>query len=477
MKFSTYLVAFFIFSITFSFGQDAYVDSLNNLLSKEKADTNKIKFLNLIGRKWRQSNPKLALEKYNEALSLASKTNYAQGKFISLINIAKLHFSQGNYQAGIDSFIQPAFQIAKEKNRSNDIAEALNLHGEALNTQGKYTEALKKLQDALSIEEANKDLNDIAKIKINIGNVYNYLGQYAVAMKNYKAAYENKKEIKDGIGQITCLVNMAGMASILKDFPSSITYSKEAERICLQTNAYAYLPYAYQNISNTFLKINQPDSALVYYDKAFKIQEKLSDVNGQAAALNGKANVLMTLKKYPQALEVIKKSVGLSVKSNQPTTIMDAYDVMGMIHFKLGNFREAYLANKIFDSIKTSLINSETAQQINELQVKYETVKKDKELIARESEIKLQQKENKQRALERNGFIIGFITMIALALIIFRGYRNKKNANHQIQLQKELVEEKQKEILDSINYAKRIQKAHLPTDKYIEKNMGRLKKS
>ena len=43
--------------------------------------------------------------------------------------------------------------------------------------------------------------------------------------------------------------------------------------------------------------------------------------------------------------------------------------------------------------------------------------------------------------------------------------------------QKHLVEEKQKEILDSINYAKRIQQAHMPTEKYVMKNIERLKEN
>ena len=39
---------------------------------------------------------------------------------------------------------------------------------------------------------------------------------------------------------------------------------------------------------------------------------------------------------------------------------------------------------------------------------------------------------------------------------------------------KELVEEKQKEILDSIRYAKRIQTALITSEKYIERNINRL---
>jgi hypothetical protein len=45
-----------------------------------------------------------------------------------------------------------------------------------------------------------------------------------------------------------------------------------------------------------------------------------------------------------------------------------------------------------------------------------------------------------------------------------------------IEKQKRFVEEKQKEILDSIYYARRIQNAILPTEKYIDKTLKRLMK-
>ena len=47
----------------------------------------------------------------------------------------------------------------------------------------------------------------------------------------------------------------------------------------------------------------------------------------------------------------------------------------------------------------------------------------------------------------------------------------------EVELQKHKVEEHQREIIDSITYAMRIQRALLPTEKYIEKNMNRLRKS
>ena len=45
---------------------------------------------------------------------------------------------------------------------------------------------------------------------------------------------------------------------------------------------------------------------------------------------------------------------------------------------------------------------------------------------------------------------------------------------HLVEKQKELVEEKQKEIIDSINYASRIQRALITSERYIEKSLNRL---
>ena len=66
--------------------------------------------------------------------------------------------------------------------------------------------------------------------------------------------------------------------------------------------------------------------------------------------------------------------------------------------------------------------------------------------------------------------------MIIVAGVSFLAYRQKNKANEIISHQKQLVEEKQREILDSIHYAKRIQIALLPTEKYIKRTLKFLQK-
>jgi hypothetical protein len=84
--------------------------------------------------------------------------------------------------------------------------------------------------------------------------------------------------------------------------------------------------------------------------------------------------------------------------------------------------------------------------------------------------------ELKQKEKERNYFIAGFGLVVVLALFILRGYKQKQKANKLILAQKHLVDEKQREILDSIHYAKRIQTALLPNEKYIKRKLSQLNK-
>jgi serine phosphatase RsbU (regulator of sigma subunit) len=81
----------------------------------------------------------------------------------------------------------------------------------------------------------------------------------------------------------------------------------------------------------------------------------------------------------------------------------------------------------------------------------------------------IEAKERQHEKVLLNSFIGGFAIMLVLALFIFRGYRQKQKAYKIITRQKELVEGKNKEILDSITYAKRLQEAILPPIGLIKK--------
>lgn len=133
---------------------------------------------------------------------------------------------------------------------------------------------------------------------------------------------------------------------------------------------------------------------------------------------------------------------------------------------------------QLINELKLSGQESEIKQQ------KIEGEKKKQELEKAKIEQELKTKEVEQQKTIRNYILIGLVLVLGLVFIVYRSLLQNKKAKSiieeqkkTVESQKHLVEEKQKEILDSIKYAKRIQQAHLPSDIYVAKNLDRLKKS
>lgn len=143
-----------------------------------------------------------------------------------------------------------------------------------------------------------------------------------------------------------------------------------------------------------------------------------------------------------------------------------------------------------FAEYNDSLVKLENTIVTAELSEKYESAKKEAQI----SELNLSQKE-KQAQIDRQLYmIIGSVVILIFvgfaAFSLYRSNQIRKKVNRElseknilieaqkkeVEVQKELVDEKNKEILDSIRYAKRIQQSLLPTQKYIDRNLSKLKK-
>ena len=131
----------------------------------------------------------------------------------------------------------------------------------------------------------------------------------------------------------------------------------------------------------------------------------------------------------------------------------------------------------LYIKLRDSTNNENTRKSSVKQQFKYEFEKKEAALKAeQDKKDALASEENRRQKL-----FLGLVAAIAfavgiVALIVIRSLRVTKKQKRIIEKQKHIVEEKQKEILDSIHYAKRIQRALLPSDKFIERNIKSLGK-
>lgn len=187
--------------------------------------------------------------------------------------------------------------------------------------------------------------------------------------------------------------------------------------------------------------------------------------------------ILIIQKKYNEAIACLNKALNLTSKIGDVEGIRDANGSLSEAYTALKKHDLALTYYKNYIIARDSMINSDASRKTTELQMNYEFEK-------RETATKTQQEKKdavaKAESRKQKQVLILISCVLVLVLIFavfaYRSYLSKQRANVEINLQKKVIEEKQKEILDSIHYAKRIQSALLPNEKYINKNIIRLLK-
>ena len=170
--------------------------------------------------------------------------------------------------------------------------------------------------------------------------------------------------------------------------------------------------------------------------------------------------------------------------------IKSAYLTLSSIYEGLGNYKLAFENHKLYSRFNDSIYNDENTRKTIETDLKYHFDKKtmNTRLENERRQILMEEKAKEQRLIIYFG--TGFLVLvIAFAIYAFRSFKLKQRTNRQLSVQKEeiitqrdeierqrnIVQEKNKSLTDSIYYAKRIQQSLMPSEKFLERIMKKLK--
>jgi tetratricopeptide (TPR) repeat protein len=233
------------------------------------------------------------------------------------------------------------------------------------------------------------------------------------------------------------------------------------------------------------------DEATPYQEKAIAFFNEVGDKNGIIDSYNNIANGFFIKKDYKKAVVPLEKALLLSKELGQLPSLKMCYSNLADCYGEAGDFKQAYKYYRLYTTLNDSLLGVENNKAIAEMNARYESEKKDKEIKLLNKDKVIQQTEIEKQQAQRNMFIAGSVFLLLLTGFVYRGYRQKRKANTIISKQKaeveaqklvveqqrDLINEKQKEIIDSIKYAKRIQNSLITNDSYIDKKLKMLRKT
>ncbi|HEY1039394.1 MAG TPA: SpoIIE family protein phosphatase, partial [Bacteroidia bacterium] len=222
--------------------------------------------------------------------------------------------------------------------------------------------------------------------------------------------------------------------------------------------------------------------------QSLKLREETHNSSGLALSYSSLAEHMLKKGRLNEAFDYSQKCLKISKDLGSPERIKDAALILKKIYEKQHKFKEALGMYQLYIQMKDSIFNEDTRKGAIKkgFQIEYEK-QAAKDSIASDAKIKEEKLRhdleiNKQRSYTYGG-LIGLGFMVLVAAVSFRAYRNKRRSNiiisrqkleverekQIVEDQKHIIAEKNKEIVDSINYAKRLQDAILPPAEFIDK--------
>jgi serine phosphatase RsbU (regulator of sigma subunit)/tetratricopeptide (TPR) repeat protein len=370
-------------------------------------------------------------------------------------------------------YYDKALQIYTEKKIETLRAKALNGKALIYREKGLYQPAMGFALEALAIAEKNKDTSQLSAGLNNIAIINQIRKDYDKAFEYYKRCEEVHIRRHSDEGLASTYNNMGLLFSQKGDPIKAMAYYSNALKLNEKKKNQRGIATNCENIGLYYLEFEKnSDLALDHFKRSIAIWRGMHDKNSVAITLDYIASALISKKDYKSAIDTANISLRLAREAGSLYSERQAHEKLYTCYEKLNKPAEAFAHYKQFISLRDSLENDDQLREITQMQMNYEFNKqRDLDNIRKE----LERKGFSEKIEKQNVLIWSFITVLAIvcifSILVWRSFRSNKRARSKIALQKGLLEEQNKNIVDSIKYARHIQEAILPPGDLMQKHL------
>lgn len=366
-------------------------------------------------------------------------------------------------QKNAEAACMKAIQLLKEYKKPGLVANAYKILGIICDEAGKYDQSIKFYLKSVAAYKETSDSIGMARTECNIGILYRKIEQPQAAIPYFTKClplFERKNFL---MGVILSNMHLGTCYYDLQKCETALTYFQSALKLFEANNVMD--PSVYGNMSNCYEHLRDEQKADYYLLKCVKAFEQTGDSSsnyyfwihnlGNSYCRKGDFSkglpfIQRGLKGYT-ALGLLKNKLGVNMLENA-----------AKYYYKSNQLKPAYMNLRMAMDLKDTLYKTDVSKQMSEQREKYEADKKELSISNLQKEKQIMDVEIDQQAKQKYAMGIGLILVLAIVLILLKTVKQKKKDNEIIKQQKEIVDLKNKEVKESITYAKRLQDAILP---------------
>ncbi len=450
-------------------------DSLIAVIGSQKHDSIRLKAIEKLCNISIGNEPEIVFKYGKLGLEIATKLN-DQKKIANIYSFIGTTFKNQNQLDTSEKCHQVALEVYKRISDQKGISRALNNLGIIEKQRSNYTKALEYYFLSLQPLTREEHKIEMAQTYGNIGVVFKHLKNFPKAEEYIKLSLELYSEAKDSSRMASALHNLGSLYRSLKKYDEA----KKTLLLALECNLKGNnkdlqnLSNIYSSLASVCLTEKEYKEGIEYYDKSIEIAIKQKNMGHVAICYGNKAKAYQELKQPEKVKEYLDKEYAIIINMEEPRLLLDYYEDYATYFSSIQDYRSAYKYSLKFKSLNDSLFSGDLSAQISDMEKKLQTEKKQKEIELLKKNESIRSLELKRQKIITYGLGAFMLVIVVLSFFIYKNLREKKKANHLLEIknsevnsQKIIIEEKNKDIIDSIKYAERLQKTILPPAKVI----------
>jgi len=381
------------------------VDSLLNTLAylQEKGTNQELIKIHLKIGKELSSNSE---EKYDKSIyhfDLAAVMALNQEDYISAANATlwagESHRRKNNFQKALEYFYR-IVEFEQGLIDELDRARAYSHISSIYQVLGNYEKAFERQMQGLIIYEVQEDSLGIANSHYNIGTIFFYQLQYEKALESYQKANKICVALNKENFIYSCLAALGAVHEKLGLHEESLDYNRRSFELAEKLNYKTGLAYSKGNMASNFVNQKNYAKAEEFYKEAIQLKTELGDAYSVIGNKIEIAQLYLEWKKAGKAKTYLEEALKSAKKLDSRSRQSDIYKHLALVHDQLNEPLIAYNYNKIYVSMKDSLLNEKTLEEmgaskrrfdVEKSQHEIQILKKENELLGKNEEIRKQQ--------------------------------------------------------------------------------------
>ena len=363
-----------------------YVTGMGNVIDSLKAKSKNTEGAELIKTysdlcwEYRFENVDSSLFYGDKALKLSVELNDLSGEAQAYNDLSIIQIITGNLDTA-QSLLEKALAIRSQMSDTLRMAAIQNKLAIIAQKRGDLRTALDYNLRTLAIYEDAGDQQKAAMMLNNIGIIHNNLNETVTARSYLRKAYAMKMEIPDSSEAAGTLVNLGNTFEVEEQLDSAYTYFDAARAMLLECKGSPeYLAGAYNSLGRISQASGRDDEALNHFEQALTFRKSIRDKHSLSTTYVNLATLYMAQGAQSRAKTLLDSARSLIKQTDSGLEQLGLYKSLQNYYMLSGNADSTYHYGVLSFELRDSLLGEESRRVIAELETRFETEKKEREI-------------------------------------------------------------------------------------------------